>query len=90
MRGHVEASSASGDAGYSTNEGQIGQGNIGRTAAAWLGYRLIGEGKSRWHESLSMVSNSDVSLAEVWTTRAGCSPRTWNKMPTPTSTPVLH
>lgn len=47
MRNYVEASSSGGGVGYSTKPGQVGQGNIGRTATAWLGYRLIGKGKSK-------------------------------------------
>ena len=43
---YLEASS-SGDGGvaYSTAKGQAGQGNIGRTAATWLGMRNLGFGK---------------------------------------------
>lgn len=39
---------ASGDGGvaYSSKDGQKGQGNIGRTAATWLGMRNLGFGKS--------------------------------------------
>ncbi len=44
---YIEDSSSGGGVGYSTKEGQIGQGNIGRSAAAWLGYRLLGQGKSK-------------------------------------------
>ncbi len=40
---YVEASSAGGGVGYSTNPGQVGQGNVGRTAATWLGLRNLGE-----------------------------------------------
>ena len=38
---YIEASSSGGGVGYSTKEGQVGIGNIGRTAATWLGYRLL-------------------------------------------------
>lgn len=142
------SSTGSGDGGvaYSGKSGQRGQGNIGRTAGAWLGFGNLGLAKSKWaskmgkyvrshagevfgghaswmqhvllggvaahaqggaarkafwetcltemtiarvpdgsfqprpwHESLSMSSNSDVSLGEVWTTAAwaivlGCEP----------------
>jgi hypothetical protein len=47
MQAYLEASSAGGGVGYSTKEGQVGQGNIGRTAVTWLGYRLVGNGKSK-------------------------------------------
>lgn len=133
---YCEASaSADGGVGYSTGAGQKGQGNIGRTAVAWLGARTLGFAESPfalrmrsyvernaadvlgghaslmqhvlfsgvaaaamagetekrwweraerdlvlarapdgslqprpWHESLSMNSNSDVSVGEVWST----------------------
>lgn len=53
MRDYVEASSSGGGVGYSTKAGQVGQGNIGRSATAWLGYRLIGEGKSKAARSMA-------------------------------------
>lgn len=42
--------SGSGDGGvaYADANGQRGQGNIGRTAGAWLGYRALGRAKSGW------------------------------------------
>jgi Family of unknown function (DUF6288)/PDZ domain len=43
---YIEESSSDG-VGYSTKDGQRGQGNIGRTAATWLGLRTLGEGKSK-------------------------------------------
>jgi hypothetical protein len=134
-----ESGSGDGGVGYSTQPGQKGQGNIGRTAAAWLGHLALGLAKEAWtrkmggyverhadamfeghaslmqhfllagvaahahgnearkrywevalrdlvlarapdgslqprpwRESLSMGSNSDVSLGEVWTTAAWC------------------
>lgn len=43
---YLEASaSAEGGVGYSTGQGQKGEGNIGRTAAAWLGAENLGEKK---------------------------------------------
>ncbi len=131
-----ESASSDGGVGYSTAPGQKGSGNIGRTAAAWLGAvglglgddewtqkmesyvkknianvqgghaslqqhvllagvaaRAIGQGTLKdfwdgglrrdftlarspdgsfqprpWHESLTMSSNTDVSMGEVWTT----------------------
>ncbi|MAG56676.1 MAG: hypothetical protein CMJ83_10335 [Planctomycetes bacterium] len=44
------AQSGSGDGGvaYADKAGQKGQGNIGRTAVAWLGARNLGLGKSPW------------------------------------------
>lgn len=132
---YIEASSSGGGVGYSDRDGQVGQGNIGRSAATWLGYVNLGMGRSGrgkqlasyvqrnvsdvqgghaslmqhiflagvaaaahgrgasrsyweamefdlvlaltpdgslqprpWHESLSMRSNSDVSVGDVWTT----------------------
>lgn len=47
MQEYIEASSGGGGVGYSTKDGQVGQGNIGRTAVSWLGYRLLGDGKSK-------------------------------------------
>ncbi len=37
-----QSSGGDGGVGYSTNDGQRGQGNIGRTAAAWLGTTTLG------------------------------------------------
>jgi len=47
----LEASSAGGGVGYSDRSGQKGQGNIGRTAGCWLGYRALGR-RSRFGRSL--------------------------------------
>ena len=41
-RRYIKESSSGGGVGYSANPGQKGQGNIGRSAAVWLGYRLLG------------------------------------------------
>lgn len=43
---YLEASTGDG-LGYSTREGQVGHGNIGRTASAWLGLRALGLGKGK-------------------------------------------
>lgn len=39
---YIAASSGGGGVGYSTRDGQAGQGNIGRSAAVWLGYNNLG------------------------------------------------
>lgn len=39
---YVADSSGGGGVGYSTRDGQVGQGNIGRSAAVWLGYTNLG------------------------------------------------
>lgn len=49
---YLEASSGDG-VGYSTEQGQKGIGNIGRTAVTWLGYRALGRGKSRFASGLA-------------------------------------
>ncbi|MHC4548354.1 MAG: DUF6288 domain-containing protein [Planctomycetota bacterium] len=41
-----------GGVGYSDRPGQKGQGNIGRSAAAWLGYLSLGRGKSAWGKKM--------------------------------------
>jgi hypothetical protein len=43
-----ESSGGDGGVGYSTNKGQQGQGNIGRTAAAWMGYTALGLRREKW------------------------------------------
>jgi hypothetical protein len=46
---YLKASSGGdGGVGYSSQGGQRGQGNIGRTAIAWLGYLTLGLGKGGW------------------------------------------
>lgn len=45
---YLEASSSGGGVGYSTGKGQKGQGNIGRSAAAWLGLQNLGRGKAKF------------------------------------------
>jgi len=42
------SSGGDGGVGYSTKAGQKGIGNIGRTAAAWLGYGTLGRERSEW------------------------------------------
>jgi hypothetical protein len=44
----IASSAGDGGIGYSERPGQAGQGNIGRTAAAWLGYVGLGLGKRPW------------------------------------------
>lgn len=41
-----------GGVGYSTQPGQKGQGNIGRSAGAWLGYLALGRGKGGWGKKM--------------------------------------
>jgi hypothetical protein len=43
-----ESSGEDGGVGYSTEPGQQGMGNIGRTAAAWMGYSALGLGAEPW------------------------------------------
>ena len=53
-RKYLEDSSAGdGGIGYSTSPGQKGQGNIGRTAAAWMGYAALGLGKDPWTRKMA-------------------------------------
>ena len=53
-----------GGVGYSTSAGQKGQGNIGRTSAAWLGYLSLGLGKKPWAKKMAsyVKRNADKSL----------------------------
>jgi hypothetical protein len=60
---YVEASSSGGGVGYSTNPGQKGQGNIGRSAGCWLGYRALGLEKRRACDA--MRSYAARSIGEV-------------------------
>ncbi|HYC77366.1 MAG TPA: DUF6288 domain-containing protein [Planctomycetota bacterium] len=56
---YVERSSSGGGVGYSTNDGQKGIGNIGRTAGCWLGYRALGfESKKFCDEMKGYVARS--------------------------------
>jgi hypothetical protein len=50
---YLKASSAGdGGVGYSDKPGQRGQGNIGRTAVAWLAYETLGLGRSGWGQKM--------------------------------------
>lgn len=49
---YVEDSSSGGGVGYSTKAGQKGQGNIGRSAGCWLGYRALGLEKRKACDSM--------------------------------------
>ena len=49
---YLRLSSGGGGVGYSANAGQKGQGNIGRTAACWLGYLALERGKSKFGKSM--------------------------------------
>jgi len=46
------SSGGDGGVGYSSNAGQRGQGNLGRTAVAWLGYETLGLAKSGWGQKM--------------------------------------
>jgi len=48
----VASSSGDGGVGYSTKPGQRGQGNIGRSAAGYLGYLSLGLGKKGWGKKM--------------------------------------
>lgn len=51
---YIEDSSGSdGGVGYSTAAGQQGQGNIGRTAAAWMGYSALGLASDAWTSKMA-------------------------------------
>jgi len=52
----VASGSGDGGVGYSTKPGQKGQGNIGRSAGAWLGYLALGRGKSAFGKKLGSYS----------------------------------
>jgi hypothetical protein len=49
---YIEDSSSGGGVGYSTKPGQKGQGNIGRSAGCWLGYRALGLEKRKACDSM--------------------------------------
>ncbi len=49
---YIEDSSSGGGVGYSTKAGQKGQGNIGRSAGCWLGYRALGLEKRKACDSM--------------------------------------
>jgi hypothetical protein len=50
---YIADSSGGGGVGYSTRDGQVGQGNIGRSAAAWLGYTNLGLNKDAQYKQLT-------------------------------------
>jgi len=58
---YLKASSGGdGGVGYSTSPGQRGQGNIGRTAGCWLGYRLLGRGRSDWCRKMGKWTDREI------------------------------
>ncbi len=58
---YLKASSGGdGGVGYSDTAGQRGQGNIGRTAGAWLGYRILGLGRSAWGRKMGKWTERNV------------------------------
>lgn len=53
-RAYIEGSSSGdGGIGYSTRDGQQGQGNIGRTAAAWMGYTTLDLRRDAWTKRMT-------------------------------------
>jgi len=48
-----DSSGGDGGIGYSTNAGQKGQGNIGRTCATWMGYTALGLDHEKWTSKMS-------------------------------------
>lgn len=55
---YIDRSSSGGGVGYSMRPGQVGQGNIGRSAATWLGYVNLGLGKgSKGKQLAGYVAN---------------------------------
>jgi uncharacterized protein DUF6288 len=50
---YIADSSGGGGVGYSTKAGQVGQGNIGRSAAAWLGYTNLGLKKDPQYKQIT-------------------------------------
>ncbi|MEM8882480.1 MAG: DUF6288 domain-containing protein [Planctomycetota bacterium] len=49
----IASGGGDGGIGYSTSPGQKGSGNIGRTAAAWIGYLALGKRKSAWAKKMA-------------------------------------
>lgn len=49
---YLKESSSGGGVGYSTEPGQKGQGNIGRTAGAWLGALTLGKKKAKFVQQM--------------------------------------
>ncbi|MCA8980849.1 MAG: PDZ domain-containing protein [Planctomycetes bacterium] len=60
---YIADSSGGGGVGYSTKDGQAGQGNIGRTAAAWLGYTNLGLRKDAQYKQMTKYVKR--SIADV-------------------------
>jgi len=58
---YIADSSGGGGVGYSTKEGQVGQGNIGRSAAAWLGYTNLGLKKDPQYKQITKYVKRSVS-----------------------------
>ncbi len=57
---YLEASSSGGGVGYSTKAGQKGQGNIGRTAGAWLGALTLGKKKAKYVQQMKSFTERKV------------------------------
>lgn len=57
---YLEASSNGGGVGYSTLAGQKGQGNIGRTAGAWLGAVTLGRKKAKYVQQMRSYTERKV------------------------------
>jgi hypothetical protein len=49
----VESGGGDGGVAYSTKPGQRGQGNIGRTAGAWLGFVDLGLARAKWTKKMA-------------------------------------
>lgn len=48
-----DSSGGDGGIGYSTNPGQKGSGNIGRTCATWMGYTALGLDHEKWTSKMA-------------------------------------
>lgn len=60
---YIDESSNGGAVGYSERDGQRGQGNIGRSAAVWLGYQNLDLGRSSMGKSLADYVKRNVGYA---------------------------
>jgi len=58
------SSGGDGGVGYSTSPGQKGQGNIGRSGSAWLGYLALHKKKAGWAQKMGkyVARNTDKAL----------------------------
>lgn len=56
---YLKSSSSGGGVGYSAKPGQAGQGNIGRTACAWMGYVALGMRKAPFAKQMEKFINSN-------------------------------